>query len=64
MQLMPEGLTLIEQMQYIAVWVIFIGYGIVRQLWKVACFIAPFAIIWFVVKQTKNNKPKDKEPRE
>ena len=50
----PEGLTLLEQLRWIIAEAMLIGYGLIFILWKVACFIAPFAIIWLVIKHTKN----------
>lgn len=51
----PEGLTLLEQLRWIIAEALLVGYGLIYMLWKVACFIAPFAIIWLVIKHIKKN---------
>lgn len=30
--------------------------ALLKMLWQIACFIAPFAIIWMVVRMTKKKK--------
>lgn len=35
--------------------VMVIGLALIALAWKVACFIAPFALIWLVVKQVKKD---------
>lgn len=51
---MPEGLTLLEQLEWSLGMAMVYGYGLILILWKIACFIAPFAIIWLVIKHMKN----------
>lgn len=58
MPLIPEGLTLSEQIHWVLAEAVLVGFGLLYLLWKIACFIAPFAIIWFIIKYIKNNKPR------
>ena len=56
---MPEGYTLIEKIEWIFAMSVIYGIGLMKLIWGIAMFIAPFALIWLVIRTIRKDRKPD-----